>query len=46
MGGWHKESMKCEGLGRSILKKLKKKMQSTCVALMGFGEVTTWEESH
>ena len=50
MGGWHKERMKCEGFGRSILKIciikiLRKRLQFTCVALMGFGEVTSSEES-
>ena len=41
---------KCESSGRSILKiciikTLMKRLQSTCVALMGYGEVTNSEES-
>ena len=48
MGGWHRERMKCEGSGRSILKLcinkiLRKRLQSTCVALIGV--VTTSEKS-
>ena len=39
IGGWHKERMKYEGSGRSILKIciiqiLRSRLQSTCVALM------------
>ena len=42
--------LECKGFGRSIMwifiiQLLRKKLQSTCVALMGCGEVTTLEES-
>ena len=48
MGGWHNDRMKYEGYGRNILKIcriyiLMNRLKSTCVALMGFGEVTNLE---
>ena len=50
MGGWHRGNRKRERSGRSILKIyiiyiLRNRLQSTCVDLMGFGEVTTSEKS-
>ena len=50
MGDWHREGMKCKRSGKSILnfrkiKILKKRLQSTCVTLMGFGGVTNSEGS-
>ena len=50
MGGWQRGRMKCERSGRSILmtciiKILMNRLQSTCLALMGFREVTNSEES-
>ena len=46
MGGWHRGREKQERSGKSILKIciiqiLRKRLQSTCVALMEFREVTT-----
>ena len=45
-----RERTKCEGSGRSILKIsvikiLRKRLQSTCLALMEFREETTLEKS-
>ena len=50
MGGWHRERMKCKGSGRSIFEDMyhidtQDRLQSTCMALMGFGGITTLEES-
>ena len=50
MEEWHRGRIKRERSRRSILKIciiqiLRKRLQSTCVALMGFGEVTDSEES-
>ena len=48
MGGRHWKRLKCEGFRKSILripliKIARSRLHSTCVALMGFGEVTTSE---
>ena len=50
MGGWHFERLSCEGFGKNILKIfimwiLKKKLESTYVAMMGFDEETISEEN-
>ena len=50
MGGWHFERLRCKGFGKNILrifimKILWKKLESTCVAMMGFKEETVLEEN-
>ena len=50
MGNWHEKGMMYGGFVKNILKIcitsiLRKMLQSTCEALMGFGEVTITEES-
>ena len=50
MGGWYWKSLKFEEFRKSIMKifiiqMLRNRLQSTCVALMEFGEATTSEES-
>ena len=46
MGGWHFERLSCEGFGKHFLKIfIRKKLESTCVAMMGFEEETILEEN-
>ena len=50
MGNWHFERLRCEEFGKNILKIfvmsiLKKKLESTCVAMMRFEDETVLEEN-
>ena len=50
MGGWHSEKLSCKGFAKNILKIfimqiLRKKLESTCMAMMGFEKEIILEEN-